>query len=76
MCLEKEEPIIKAREKNHSIVSDVAETMQLLNTKNLVIWHTADNNIENRKNLYIEEARKYFKGNVYVPNDLEEIQLV
>lgn len=76
MCLEKEEPIIKAREKNHSIVSDVAETMQLLNTKNLIIWHTADNNIENRKNLYIEEARKYFKGNVYVPNDLEEIQLV
>lgn len=75
MCLEKEEPIIKAREKNHSLVKDVAENMQKLNVKNLVMWHTADNNIKERKKLYTDEAKKYFKGNVYIPDDLEIIEL-
>lgn len=75
MCLEKEEPIIKAREKNHSIVIDVAKNMQILNINNLVIWHTADNDITNRKKLYTNEAKKFFEGNVYVPNDMEEIKL-
>ena len=75
MCLEKEEPIIKAREKNHSIVKEVAEKMQLLNVKNLVMWHTAENNMKDRKELYTSEAKEYFKGNVYVPEDLETIEL-
>lgn len=75
MCLEKEEPIIKAREKNHSIVKDVAERMQVLNAKNLVMWHTADNNMEKRKELYTKEAKECFDGNVYVPDDLEIIDI-
>lgn len=75
MCLEEEEKIIKAREKNHSTVKDVAEKAEELNVKNLVLWHTWDNNIVKRKELYTNEAKKYFKGNVYVPNDLEEIEL-
>lgn len=74
-CLEKEDAIFKAREKNHSIVVEVAENMEKINVKNLVLWHTIDNNIENRKKLYIEEAKKFFSGNVYVPNDLDEIIL-
>lgn len=75
MCLEKEEPIIKAREKNHSIVKDIAKNMQMLNAKNLVIWHTSDNDIKNRKKLYTNEAQENFKGNVYVPDDLDIIKL-
>ena len=75
MCLEEEEQIIKAREKNHSTVKDVAEVAENLNVKNLVLWHTWDNNIKQRKELYTNEAKKYFNGNVYVPNDLEEIEL-
>ena len=75
MCLEEEEQIIKAREKNHSTVKDVAEVAENLNVKNLVLWHTQDNNIKQRKELYTNEAKKYFNGNVYVPNDFEEIIL-
>ncbi len=75
MCLEEEEQTIKAREKNHSTVKDVAEVAENLNVKNLVLWHTWDNNIKQRKELYTNEAKKYFNGNVYVPNDLEEIEL-
>lgn len=74
-CLEREEPIYKAREKNHSIVRDVAENMEKMKTKNLILWHTIDNDVKNRKKLYVEEAKKFFDGNVFVPNDLEEIIL-
>lgn len=74
-CLEAEEPIFKAREKNHSTVKDVAEKMENLKIKNLVLWHTIDNDIKRRKTLYTDEVKKYFSGNVYVPNDLEEIIL-
>ena len=49
--------------------------MQTLNVKNLVLWHTMDNNISERKRLYTEEAKNYFGGNVYVPNDLDIIEL-
>lgn len=74
-CLESEAPIFKPREKNHSTVKDVAEKMQTLNVKNLVLWHTMDNNISERKRLYTEETKKYFDGNAYVPNDLDIIEL-
>lgn len=74
-CLDEEEPIFKAYEKHHSTVKTVCETMQPLNIKNLILYHTEDTH-ENKKELYTKEAKKYFSGNVIVPNDLEEIQLV
>ena len=49
--------------------------MERLNIKNLVVWHTKDNNIEKRKELYTKEAKEYFTGNIYVPDDLEIINL-
>ena len=74
-CMESEEKIFKAREKNHSTLKDVTEKMERLNIKNLVVWHTKDNNIEKRKELYTKEAKEYFTGNIYVPDDLEIINL-
>lgn len=74
-CMESEEKIFKAREKNHSTLKDVTEKMEMLNIKNLVVWHTKDNNIEKRKELYTKEAKEYYNGNIYVPNDLEIIDL-
>jgi len=41
----------------------------------LVLWHTEDKNIEQRKQLYTTEGKIYYKGNVFVPNDLEVIEL-
>ena len=32
-------------------------------------------NIENRKELYTKEGKAYFSGKIYVPNDLETIEL-
>lgn len=75
MCLEEQKDRVKPHEKNHSTVKDVAITMNKLNVKNLILWHCIDDNIETRKELFTKEAKEYFSGNVYVPNDLDEIEL-
>ncbi len=31
--------------------------------------------MEERKSLYTQEAKEYFQGNIFVPNDLDEIEL-
>jgi ribonuclease Z len=49
--------------------------MEMLNIKNLVMWHTMDNNIPQRKELYTKEAKEYYSGYVFVPNDLDVIEL-
>ena len=49
--------------------------MNNLNVKNLLLWHCIDNDIEKRKELFTKEAKEYFQGNVYVPDDLDEIEL-
>lgn len=74
-CMESEEELFHPHQINHSTVKDVAEKMQALGVKNLVLWHTKDNCIDRRKACYIKEAKEYFSGNVYVPNDLDQIEL-
>ena len=51
------------------------ELAQELQVKNLLLWHTEDKNIRKRKSVNIKEAKKYYKGNVYVPYDREIIEL-
>lgn len=75
-CLDREEPIFNAYEKNHSTALSVARTMNELGVKNLILYHTEESHKENRKQLYIEEAKQVFSGNVLVPDDLEVIQFV
>lgn len=66
----------KPYEKHHSTVKDAAEIASKYNVKNVILWHTEDSDLTNRKESYTKEAKKYFNGNIYVPNDLEEIDLV
>lgn len=75
-CLDREENIFHAYEKNHSTALSAAKTMDKLDVKNLILYHTEESHGDNRKQLYLEEAQSVFNGNVIVPNDLEEIQLV
>ncbi len=63
------------REKNHETVWWVSRQAQELGVKNLVLWHMLENLGSLRKEKYIEEAQENFKGKVYVPNDLEIIEL-
>lgn len=73
-CLDSEEKIFKPYEKHHSTVKSVCEKMDKLNIKNLILYHTEDTH-KSKKELYTNEAKKYFKNNVIVPEDMETIEL-
>lgn len=74
-CLYEERDIFKPYEKHHSTVKDSCKLAAQLNIKNLILWHTEDKNINKRKELYVAEGKNYFNGNLFVPNDLEVIEL-
>ena len=59
-------------EKHHSTAKDASELAEQLGVQNLILYHTEDKNIARRKELYTEEGKKYFHGNLFVPEDLEE----
>ena len=46
-----------------------------MNVKNLLLYHTEDKNIKKRKELYTAEGKQYYQGNLYIPDDLEVIEL-
>lgn len=75
-CQYKDREIFKPYEKNHSTVKEASEVAQMLQVKNLVLYHTEDKDIEHRKENYTNEAKKYYTcGNVFAPDDLEVIAL-
>ena len=74
-CLDSEKQIFEPYEHKHSTVKSTCEKMNKLNIKNLILYHTEESHIENRKELYLSEAHKYFDGNVLVPDDMESIEL-
>lgn len=75
-CLETEADKFQAREHGHDTVKSASLKAQKIQAKNLVLWHTAENLGKERKEKYTQEAKENFDGNVYVPNDLEIIELI
>lgn len=75
-CLDSEEHIFKAYQKNHSTVKSACEIMQQLNVKNLILYHTEESHKNNREELYSSEAKQYYAGNIFVPNDLDVIEIL
>lgn len=74
-CLYAEREIFRPYEKHHSTAMDAGKLARQLGVKNLLLYHTEDTNLENRKALYTREAKSVFNGAVYVPDDLEKINL-
>ena len=74
-CLYSQRDQYNPYEKHHSTVREACELAAYLNVPNLILYHTEDDNIERRKALYTAEGRLYYKGNLYVPDDLECIEL-
>lgn len=75
MCMESEVEICKPYEKMHSTAKTASKIAESLKVKNLILYHANDKDLKNRKRLYTEEARQYFSGNIYVPDDLDVIKL-
>ena len=73
-CLYGERERFHPYEKNHSTVKEACELAQQLEVPNLVIWHTEDSHPD-RKRLYTAEGKSYYRGRLFVPEDLEVIPL-
>jgi ribonuclease Z len=74
-CQYKDRDIFKPYEKNHSTVKEASELAEELAVKNLVLYHTEDKHIDTRKADYTAEAQEYYHGNIFVPDDLDVIEL-
>jgi ribonuclease Z len=60
---------------HHSTVKFTSELAERLNVKNLILSHSTDKDLKNRKKEFIEDASKYFNGKVFAPDDLDEIEM-
>ncbi len=74
-CLYSDKQKFKPYEKFHSTVLDAGRIAEKLNIKNLILYHTEDKTLSTRKEFYSKEAKTVFDGNVFVPDDLEIIEI-
>ena len=74
-CLESESSVHHPQRAGHSTVKQSALVAEENKVKNLLLWHTEDTSLENRKDRYTQEAQTVFSGNVFVPDDKEIITL-
>ncbi len=74
-CLYSQADIFDPYEKHHSTVKDACELAEELGVKNLLLYHTEDKNFARRRELYLAEGQPYFSGKLWVPDDLEVIEL-
>jgi len=74
-CLFDQADIFKPYEKHHSTVKDAAELAGELGVKNLLLYHSEEKTAPNRRALYTAEAEKYYNGNIFVPEDMDCLEL-
>ena len=74
-CLYSQADIFDPYEKHHSTVKDACELAEELGVRNLLLYHTEDRTIARRKELYVAEGMPFFSGTLWVPDDLESIEL-
>lgn len=74
-CLYRDRDIFKPYEKSHSTALEAGAAAAELGARHLIIYHTEDSNLAERRRLYTEDARTRFSGDIIVPDDLETIRL-
>ncbi len=74
-CLYSERDRYKPYKKHHSTAKDACENAMRLGARNIILYHTEDNNLKSRKSDYIAEGRLVFDGGIYVPDDGEIIHI-
>lgn len=74
-CLYEDRERFRPYQKHHSTVKDACELAEQLKVQNLLLYHTEDTDLTNRKFRYTEEGKAFFHGNLFVPDDLETIEL-
>ena len=74
-CLYADRDTFKPYEKSHSTALDAGKLAAELDVKNLILYHTEEKTLATRKETYAKEAAENFKGKIFVPDDLEQIEL-
>ena len=74
-CLESEADIFRPHEKQHSSVKDACQIAQRLGVENLLLYHTEETHLADRKTLYTAEGKQHFSGGLYVPDDLDVLTI-
>lgn len=74
-CLYGEADRFKPYEKHHSTVREACQLAQSVGVPHLVLWHTEETHLAQRKALYSAEGRAFYSGDLHVPDDLEVIPL-
>ena len=74
-CLYAEADKFKPYEKHHSTVKEACQLAEELGVPNLLLYHTEETHLKERKELYTAEGQEYYHGNLYVPDDMEEFIL-
>lgn len=74
-CLYEDRGRFRPYEKSHSTALDAAMLAEELQVGNLLLYHTEDLTLDARKERYTAEAKTRFRGKVWVPEDLERIDL-
>lgn len=74
-CLHADAGVFKPYEKHHSTALDAGRLAATLGVKHLVLYHTEDTTLANRRSAYSAEAAQNFTGTIHVPNDGEILLL-
>lgn len=74
-CLYSEADKFKPYEKHHSTVREACQLAEELSVLNLLLYHTEETHLSERKSLYTTEGKAYYHGNLYVPDDLDVFEL-
>lgn len=72
---EEGERVNPMKKHHHSTVKYISEIAERLNVENLILSHIRDLDDIDRKQFFTNEAQKYFSGNIFVPDDLEEFDI-
>jgi len=56
-------------------VKDACELAERLGVTNLLLYHTEDRTLSNRKELYSQEGMRYYHGSLWIPDDLERMDI-
>lgn len=74
-CLLAEAETFRPYEKHHSTVREACRLGEELGVPNLLLYHTEETHLKERKELYTKEGSRYYHGNLYVPDDMETFEL-
>ena len=56
-------------------MKEACELGEKLGIKNLILYHTEDTHMSDRKVIYSAEGQQYYRGNLLVPDDGEQIEI-